>query len=84
MTDNVIPLLGGRKPNEPSKDIIASLERLMKQAKAGELIGFAYATVREGDFTATGWNGESGTRHQLTTAIASLNHRYVEALLAGD
>lgn len=75
---------GGRKPMEPSQPIIDQLEILMEEARSGVLIGFAYAVVREDGTQRTGWDGESGTRHSLGTALMMLNYRYIEALLHKD
>lgn len=42
----VIPLHGGRihDPREPNDDLIAALERMLEEARAGEMIGFAGVT----------------------------------------
>lgn len=71
-------------PGEANPDMVATIERLLEQAKSGELRGFAYATFAIGDITGTGWEGSDGSRHPISSAIAMLQHRYTEALLAGD
>lgn len=80
MNDKVISLKGGPLPGKPNPDIIASLERLLEQAKAGDLIGLAYATVRTNDVSASGWDGMS-CRNSLGMAISYLQHRYVVACM---
>lgn len=75
---------GGRTPGQPSKNIIETLESLLDEARSGSLIGIAYATVRENGAQGTGWEGESGSRHTLGTAMMMLQHRYTEALLRGE
>lgn len=42
-TDNVVAFGHTIPPGEPNPDIVADLERLLAQAKNGELRGFAYA-----------------------------------------
>lgn len=71
---------GGRLPGEPSKSVIEDLERLLAAAKAGTLIGFAYAGTHQDGSQVTGWAGEAGTRHPIGTAIMMLSHRYAERL----
>ena len=72
---------GGRIPGEPSAIVIETLERLLADARRGEVIGFAYAIVRPNGEQATGWDGEGGSRHTVASAIMMLNHRYATALL---
>lgn len=69
-------------PGEPNKDIIEDLERLLAEAKAGQLEAIAYCTVRQGAL-GTGWVGGSGTRSAVSSAILMLSHRYAAALLEG-
>lgn len=80
----VIPLRGERLPGQPAGNVVEDLEALLADAKAGRLIGFAYAAVKVSDVTVTGWSGAAGTRHPLCSAIAMLQHRYAEALLQGS
>lgn len=65
---------------DANPEIVETLERLLEEAKSGELRGIAYAACKVGDVTATGWNGSDGSRHPLSTAIAVLNSRYSRAL----
>ena len=83
MAAEVIPVHGGRKPDEPSAAIVETLESLLHRARSGALIGLAYCTVSDNQEQGTGWDGEAGTRHPLGTAIMMLNHRYAAALLTG-
>lgn len=69
---------------DPNPDIVETLERLLEQARSGELRGIAYAACKVGDVTATGWDGSDGSRHPLSTAIAVLNSRYSRALYEVD
>jgi hypothetical protein len=70
-------------PAEPDADLIAVLEALLERAKAGELAAIAYAAVDKEHSLATGWEGISGTRYSIATALAILHHRYTRALLEG-
>lgn len=53
MTENVVSLRGGQLPAtpvpaalpEPSEALIAYLEDLLRQAKTGEVVGAAFATL---------------------------------------
>lgn len=83
MGAEIIPVYGGRKPEEPSAAIIETLEGLLSRARSGSLVGLGYCTVSANGEHGTGWDGEAGTRHPLGAAIMMLNHRYAAALLAG-
>jgi hypothetical protein len=65
---------------DPNPEIIEILEKLLEDARSGELRGIAYASCKVGDVTATGWNGSDGSRHPLSTAISVLNSRWSRAL----
>jgi len=71
-------------PGQPNPDMVETIERLLEDAKSGELRGFAYAAFKNGCLTVTGWEGSDGSRHPLSSAIAMLQHRYTAALLGGD
>ncbi len=84
--EKIATIHGGRKPNEPSKAIIESLEGLLAEARSGDLIAIAYCTIRDsGEPTnpvqGTGWDGEAGTKHSLGTVIMMLQTRYFNAML---
>ena len=86
MSDNekVIPFrVVEPERGEPDADVIAVLEALLERAKAGELAAIAYAAVDTEHSLATGWEGISGTRYPIATALAILHHRYSQALLEG-
>ena len=76
----VVAIYGNTVPGEPNADMITDLERMLEEAKSGELQAIAYCTVREGH-KGTGWVGNSGTRDSIAAAIAMLSHRYADALL---
>lgn len=77
--NNVIPVHGGHIKGQPDPLVVQQLEELLQRAKAGTLIGFAYATVGSQIEQATGWVGAAGTRHAVGTAIDILQQRYVWA-----
>ncbi len=84
MAAEIKSIHGGRAPAEPSAAIIETLEGLLERARSGNLIGLAYVTVSESGEQGTGWDGEAGSRHPLSSAILMLQHRYAAALLVGD
>ena len=81
---NVIAFKDSIPPGEPNPDMVETLEGLLADAKSGVLRGIAYATVREGDITGTGWDGSDGSKHWLSSAIMMMHHRYSASLLEGD
>lgn len=81
---SVVAFKGSIPPGQPNPDMVETLEGLLEQAKSGELRGIAYATIRTGDVTGTGWEGSDGSRHWLSSAILMLHHRYAAALVGGE
>jgi hypothetical protein len=79
----VVELKPGNLPDEPYAGVVETLERLLADAKSGNLRAIAYAVVRTQNVQATGWDGAAGTRHPMSGAIMILAHRYAEALHAG-
>jgi hypothetical protein len=59
---------------EPDADVVAVLEDLLRQAKAGDVIGIAYATTRIGGDISTGWATSAGL-FPLLAALTVLNAR---------
>lgn len=53
--------------------IVEHLERLLEQAKSGEITGFAYAVVFETAAQATFWRGR--TWESVAAAVGTLHHR---------
>lgn len=76
---DVTTIHGGHIPGQPDPDVVKVAEDLLERAKAGTLIGLAYATVGDQGEQATGWVGAAGTRHQVGTGIDILQQRYVWA-----
>lgn len=68
-------------PGEANPDIVEILEKLLEEAKSGELRGLAYCTVKLNNVLGTGWAGSDGTRYLLGAATGMLAHRYSGALL---
>ena len=70
---------------QPVVEVVAALERMLTEAKSGQLRAFAIATVKLGDEAGSLWRrpdtGEHG--HALAAAIGYLAHRY-NASMAGD
>lgn len=80
---SIVELKPGYLPDKPYEGVVATLERLLADAKSGNLRAIAYAVVRAQGVQATGWDGAAGTRHPMSGAIMILHHRYAEALHAG-
>lgn len=67
--------------HRPQKDIIAQLEELLEDAKAGRVVGFAFITTNPGGQFATGWSGDVGwQRNQFLGAITYLQARFLAGL----
>jgi hypothetical protein len=60
---------------QPNEDIVAQLEDLLKQAKDGQILAFAYCLYRPADITGFGWNPGAFGFH-LASAIMSLQYGY--------
>ena len=80
---NVVAFQDNNIPGTANQDIVAECEMLLAEAQSGELIGFAYCTIRN-DSKGTGWTGNAGTRDAIGSAIAMLFHRYTNASLGWD
>lgn len=82
MAGEVVQLREGTAlPGQPDEALVALLERLLEDARSGDLRAIAYATVRAGGAVGTGWDGGRGTRDPLSTAISILGVRYPLAVL---
>jgi hypothetical protein len=72
MTGTVLPLNNSSVGNIPARDIdpllVEKLERLLDQAKSGELRGFAIAMLYPGDLTTWDFAGRT-TRGLLGTVM---------------
>ena len=75
--NNVISLVPP-KLSQPDPDLIADLERLLKEAKSGDLEGLAWAAVYSGYFLVD-WDGTSSCL-TLNGAIGMLAHDFAEAI----
>lgn len=88
---DVVGIRGALAPGQSSESIVETLEILLAEARAGTLVGLAYATVRTSGAVnnwtlGTGWDGEAadGLRYRLGSAIHMLDHRYTMAMLEGE
>ena len=79
----IIAFKGGSIPGVADPDIVAELERLLEEAKSGDLQAIAYCTVRD-DEKGTGWVGMAGTRDSIAASIAILQFRYCAQMLEGE
>jgi hypothetical protein len=80
MSANVVAL----KPKVPEAvpEVVAFLEKLLEEAKAGEIRSFAYAAAKIGSETGTGWvmDPNGSDTHVLCSAIATVQHRFMTNL----
>ena len=60
-------------PGEANPKIVARLELMLEQARAGEIIGLGVAVVLTGGAQATWWSGH--TWESVAAAIGTLNYR---------
>lgn len=65
--------------SDVQQDVIDDLTKLLERAKAGELVGFAYAAVMSDKSTSTGWTGWG--RNDMSFGISLLNLRYHQRCL---
>lgn len=80
---NVVRFGNETLPDEPDEEIIATLEKLLEDARSGELRAIAYGTIRRNSVVGTGWAGVAGTRFPLGAVIGMLSTRYHSVLLEG-
>lgn len=74
----VVSLKGAPLPDTADPDVIEGLEKLLEEARRGEIVAFGYAVVRPSS-QATGWRGGEGVnKFMLHSAAALLTHRLVE------
>jgi hypothetical protein len=80
----IVSFNGNAVPGEPEKGVVEILETLLERAKRGEIAAVAYATCSPAYTLATGWEGASGTRQQISCAVSLLNHRYHQRMMEQD
>lgn len=68
--------------NDPVPEIVANLERLLEEAKAGMLRSFSYAVVRTGGEIGTAWvfDPKAPDSLALGASVGHLHHRYFAML----
>lgn len=64
---------------EPDTGIVSRLQGLLKEAKRGELIGFAYSVVSGANSVRTGWVPGSARADLLISGTAQLAFRVLSA-----
>lgn len=70
---------------ESNAEIVEELERLLDEAKRGEIIGLAFALERPGSYTAHGWKRSPlGNGHVMCAAIRYLDHRFTAGMVEGS
>lgn len=71
----VVSLFGSAPPvPHVVPEVVAGLEDLLKQARDGLVVGFAYGTVEANGNVGSGWKG-TADRHRLIHSVDYLHHR---------
>jgi hypothetical protein len=81
----VVPLRPGLEPypdGEPNPEVIQHLSGLLDRAKAGEIIGIAYAAIHPGDFTS--YTRKGRTTRGVIGALVMLQHDMCKADIEAD
>src|SRR5437660_682571 len=78
VSDKVVPLREERAfiPGEPSAKIIAMLETVLAEARAGNITGLALATTGPPNKAGQGFHYEAGFGLSLGGALLRLSHDY--------
>lgn len=74
MSKKIVGLVEGTNTAPVNKDVVASLERLLEEAKRGEIQSLAYAAVKPCGDSVTGWNNRAHY-HQLLGALLVVQNR---------
>lgn len=64
---------------EPDKEIVELLERLLGEAKAGDIKGFGFFLVNGVDTVSTGWKSGCAPINGMVAGAARLNFRVCRA-----
>lgn len=73
MDKKIVGLVEGTNVAPINKDVVASLERLLEEAKRGEIQSFAFAAVRPCGDSVTGWNNRAHYHHLLGALLVVQN-----------
>lgn len=67
--------------DEPVLELVERLERLLAEARTGELRGIGYAAIRGGRIATGWWWGDGVTNTDAIAAVSVLQHEYVAETL---
>jgi len=82
---SVIPIRANIRPDtsaEPNADVVKKLAELLEMAQAGEIRGFAYASLHPGDLTTYSTSGR--TTRGVLGALTLLQHDMCKTDLEND
>jgi hypothetical protein len=79
MTAEVHRLTGAGPVIEPNAEIITEIERLLVEARAGEIKGIGYFIVDGGDTVTTKLIGGCASANDMVSGAARLNYRLLKA-----
>lgn len=73
-------------PGEANTELVETLEKLLNEAKSGELLNFAFVAVRKLDdgryASSTGWDGYgTNGKFALHSGIATLLYRFTKEVM---
>lgn len=89
---SIVALPGVSRPElpidqQPCREVVNMLERLLEDARAGKIVGIAVALATVEGHARSAWKPDSpGERYtvSLTAAIALLHHRIMSAAMEGS
>lgn len=81
MSGTVVGLRNAMVPSEPKSDpeVVEALEKLLEQARAGEITGFAFCLLHVGDLTS--WDTEGRQTRGLLGALEMMKYDMIRASL---
>jgi TusA-related sulfurtransferase len=75
----VVTPFGKFAPRSPDTDIVEDLERMLAEAKRGEIVAIAYACAAPNRDITIGWcNGDNAGQHTMLAALTGLQARYLQ------
>jgi hypothetical protein len=69
---------------EPDAEMVANLQKLLREARRREIKGFGYFVVKGNDSLMAGWNGGVADRHDMVAGAVLLKDRIVRAWIDRD
>lgn len=80
MIDNVVHAFGAAPPSDLEKEMLAAIDGVVADIKAGQILGVAIAAVTRDGRANTAWARQAGQHFALLGAIGYLSQRMGEAI----